>query len=300
MNILKAVLSIQREQGLQQKRGRTACLAGFDMAGKALIAKENEAEVASFSDGHRQAQQLWPLFYPTVTRPAKNSEAATPQVLAFEDEAVLVVGFFSRQTESSNKSRLGWRSTAVERVSQVIVAKPVESNGGAYKFGPTSQLCHMKVNKKTMLLELEAKVDMNETDGASAQLSPAAYAKLSALVAEGADKAVTALETKIKKQSQESLKEKKLLSEPLTFIKGFLLIEAAFLDNPLTTKGAAQVRTGLHYVQRKRVLAFGIVEEEKQDLPVELFMVAPSYFGRRFVCKDNKFKPLLAAMPYVM
>ena len=51
MNILRATLSIKREEGLQQKRGRTGSIAGFDMASRALIAQDKEAEGARTSDG---------------------------------------------------------------------------------------------------------------------------------------------------------------------------------------------------------------------------------------------------------
>ena len=81
---LKSELAIAREDFMHQKRGRTSCLAGWQMTSKTISLEGPTPEDVLSSAGQGTLEVIWPLFYPAITRPTPESPLALPQVLAFE------------------------------------------------------------------------------------------------------------------------------------------------------------------------------------------------------------------------
>ena len=192
---LNSDLAIAREEMMHQKRGRTSCLAGWQMTSNTISLEDPARGNTLSSAGYAALEHIWPLFYPALSRPEPDSPLAIPQVLAFEGAVMLVLAFFNR-AKGDGKSRLAWRQAAIESVNLIIGLMPEESNERTFIFGPASKLCHVKVKKKTELKVLDAEVELGEEEGARVELTHAGYAALNELIVKKTTADLDALEKK--------------------------------------------------------------------------------------------------------
>ena len=157
-------------------------MAGWQMAKNTISLEGPTPENTLSSAGYSALEVIWPLFYPKLTRPKPDSPLALPQVLAYEGAVVLVLAFFNK-AKGDGKSRLAWKQAEMRTVTQVLGLMPEKSNERTFLFGPASQLCPIKVKKKTELVLLEAEVELGEEEGARVELSFAGYEALNHMIA---------------------------------------------------------------------------------------------------------------------
>ena len=201
--LLISELAISREAHLHQTRGRTSCLAGWQMASNTISLEGPTPENTLSSAGYSALEVIWPLFYPNLTRPKPDSPLGLPQVLAYEGAVVLVLTFYTK-SKGETKSRLAWKQAEMKTVTLVFGLMPEESNERKFLFGPASQLCRIPVKKKTELVLLDAEVELGEEEGARVELSIAGYEALNHMIAKKTTAELDVLEKKWRRMPSKS------------------------------------------------------------------------------------------------
>ena len=295
-NFVKHNLGLIRATFAHQKRGRVSNLAGWEQAGRKVLArlmsdphdltkeykivKDDEASL----QGVRFPDVLWPMFkliWGTPPEPPMDK----PQVIMVKDAVVLLMCFFCRH-EKDAKNRLAHSVADVKDIRYLVVLYPVRADPPKFCFGPASQARIIKLkikNTKTFALELEAQVEL-KTHGCEATLTLAATAAYHSIIADGIDAQLRLMEKKFDKEAAERASKMVIQSTPLKFVDGFVLNEHSFLHKPFTPTGMAESRSAIQYLalRRQQILALG---DDEKAVSEKVLRAAPLYFDRELFRK---------------
>ena len=293
-NYARHVYKMVRDEFQHEKRGRVGNLAGWQMAGKRLLHRLSAAELHDLvakdtkefeMDGCRVPMLFTPFFFHAFEKPDKDSGITGPQVIVYDGNIFLVMGFFMKLPRDK-KTRLCTGAALGSDVKRLIGAMPFASDGVVHNFGPTSKLRDIPLKAHAEVIELDHKAT-GDTEGLKVVLTKAAHFAFTEVCQVTVEEKLAKFEKKMKTEAAEQLKANMIKASPIKFIDKFAFNEKSFLAKPTTEKGMAMARSGMQHVATRRVQLLGL-DKDKEELKEAILRVVPIHFEREFLGQEQE------------